>query len=70
VSSMALNITEATAVNRLADWLLYRNRGSEEQARDALALLADKAYKPLMAGVTGDQVRRRWDKGIAAEVQR
>lgn len=57
---MALNITEATAVNRLYDWLVARDSGigrtSDEDARAALATLARGAHRALMAGVTEQHV--------------
>ena len=57
---MALSITEATAVNRLYDWLIARDSGigrtTDEDARAALAALARGAHRALMAGVTEQQV--------------
>jgi hypothetical protein len=59
---MALSITEATAVNRLYDWLVDRDSGigriSNETAREAMATLARGAKRTLMAGVTEQQVAK------------
>lgn len=53
-----MNVTEANAVNRLLDGLLGLNDPtSAEEITDAAVLLADRAYKALGAGLTGDQVR-------------
>ena len=63
---MALSISEATAVNRLYDWLTDRDSGigptSDKQAQEALATLARAAKRALMAGVTEQQVTatKRW----------
>lgn len=69
---MALNITEAHAVNRLANYILGQPRRGEhitgEQALEALALLADKANKTLMAGLNSDTVRELWAGSPAATI--
>lgn len=64
---MALTVSEASAVNDLIDYITGA-RGSSgrtdeewnDVARDAAALLADKARQKLMAGIDGPEVRRRW----------
>jgi hypothetical protein len=57
---MALNVTEATAVNRLYEWLAGSSPENTEEAREALATLAHSAHRTLMAGVTQQQVRQTW----------
>lgn len=54
-----MTVAQASAVNRLADYLTGNAvmDVSAEAARDALAVLADGANKKLMAGWSGDQVR-------------
>lgn len=54
-----MNITEATHVNRLADFLTGKGR-TKEDAVESLAYLADRANKPLMCGWTGEKVRAEW----------
>jgi hypothetical protein len=71
---MALNISEATWVNTLADYMLPRPRPgaprpTANEAREALAQLADHAYKPLSAGINGDEIRRRLDDRARREAR-
>ena len=64
---MALNVTEAAAVNKLLDWIgvdrWQRREVSDEDAREAAALLAEKANARLMAGVSREDVERGWPHG-------
>jgi hypothetical protein len=60
-----VSITEANAINVLLRYVLnMRDSGRDvpthEQALDAAALLADKAHKPLMAGLDSNRVRAAW----------
>lgn len=64
---MALTIGEAQAVNdllrctlRYVDQDETADDGVVSRGRAAAILLADHAHKPLMAGLTGDQVATRW----------
>lgn len=62
---MALNISEAHDVNVLVDYLCaLPNAGGRipggDEARDALARLADKAHRSLMAGADEVVVRTNW----------
>ncbi|WP_435582894.1 hypothetical protein [Amycolatopsis thermoflava] len=61
---MALTITEANAVNALLGYALLISRPTgpvtEDQAREAAELLADKAHRALAAGLTAEQVRDHW----------
>lgn len=58
-----MNISEASAVNTILDRALGKanpiqyGRPSDERYLEAMAYLADRANKALMAGWTGDQVR-------------
>lgn len=65
-----MTIEQANAVNVVIRALIARHRHEEEQADspedlhpetplliESAALLADKAHKVLMAGLTGDEVR-------------
>lgn len=62
----SVNLDEGTAVFTLVDYLLGRTDRSgdslptPDEARDALALLADLAYKKYAAGVHGTYVREYW----------
>lgn len=62
----SLNLEEGAAVFTLVDYLLGRPHRSgdslptPDEARDALALLADLAYKKYAAGVHGTYVRENW----------
>ena len=65
-----LTVTQATAVNRLVEFLARGNDLPDaEKARDALALLADAANQKLMAGATGATVRANWLDGTADEIR-
>jgi hypothetical protein len=64
-----MNIGQASAVNTLLDFFLQRptrhtDEGmappDEQDARDAAIQLADASHQKLMAGITADDVRRRW----------
>lgn len=62
---MSLNVGEALNVNTVITyWLRIARNGhsipTDDQVIDAMAQLADKATKTLMAGVSGDDVRRAW----------
>lgn len=62
---MPLNVGEANAANQLIAWILDGRREfgdvvTDDDARDAAALLADSANKRLMAGTNGDRVRALW----------
>jgi hypothetical protein len=63
---MALNITEANAVNRLYDWLTGRDRGGRQVSREAaiesMATLAKSAHHALHAGVSDTEVRAGHDR--------
>ncbi len=63
---MALNITEANAVNRLYDWLTGRDRAgrpvSREAAIESMATLAKSAHNALHAGVSDTEVRAERDR--------
>lgn len=55
-----MTIEQANAVNKVLRHLLSSRparAGMSGEAWDAAALLADKAHKVLMAGLTGDDVR-------------
>lgn len=59
---MALTVTEASAVNDLLDYVYGRadlagRRTTLQDAHTAAQLLADHAYKTLMAGVRGSDLR-------------
>lgn len=61
-----LTVTEASAVNTLAAWILGRPRWegplpSDQDARAALETLAGSSHKRLMAGIDGGRVAERWD---------
>jgi len=74
---VGLNLTESNAVNVLARYLApgadryaeHRRPPSEEEARDALAKLADAAHARLMAGVNGGDVRRHWTGAGGRDLQ-
>jgi hypothetical protein len=62
---MSLTIGEATAINTVLQyWLRIRPLGdlpSDEQVVEAMAFLADRAYRQLGAGLRGDSdVRKAW----------
>jgi hypothetical protein len=61
---MALNVSEATAVNTLLDWIgvdrWEARLVTDEEAKEAAALLAEKASDRLMAGVRRDDVEKGW----------
>ena len=52
---MAVNITEATAINRLLDWI-YGKPTTPEKLREASLTLASSANKALVAGWRPDQI--------------
>lgn len=70
---MTLNITEANGLNLVLRLLLHRPMGTDQaqhgeqrvmplvETRAAAMMLADKAHRPLMAGLTGADVERMWD---------
>ena len=63
---MTLNVSEASAVNRLLDLLLGDEGPPVEvaaRAKEAAVLLAGSAHKRLMAGWTPDQVDVAWTWG-------
>lgn len=60
-----MNITEANDLNTVLEYVLNLTSGagavpSSERAREAAARLADKAHKPLMAGLTSERVNAAW----------
>jgi hypothetical protein len=59
-----MNVSESVDVNTVLKWFLSVKRGerrpSPEQAREALARLADRAHKSLQAGFSGPDVDLRW----------
>lgn len=61
---MGLNVTESTAVNTIALYLLGMGRHgheeipSQEKVLEALAQLSDSSYKRLHAGIDGEFVRQ------------
>lgn len=65
---MSLTVTEATAVNRLLDYITQDNSGSRriisipdrKQAIEAAETLAASASKKLMAGWRPDEVADQW----------
>ena len=59
---MAMNISEASAVNVLVSFLCHTDSDppTPEQARDALAKLAAAAHDKLAAGVSADTVTNGW----------
>ena len=63
---MTMTITEAHHVNRLAVWLLgpdsYETKASDDEALEALAYLAERANKALIAGVDRATVLKRWER--------
>lgn len=65
---MSLNNGEATDVNVVVRYLTEQPAPSgraveQAEAVEALARLADKAYKHLMAGLRGQDVRAGWRAG-------
>lgn len=65
---MALTVTEASAVNRVIDFVVGAARPDHDPARDdravlaeALAVLARSANKTLMAGATPERVAAAFD---------
>lgn len=63
----------AGAVNTLARWLLRhpltgRSLPGEQEARGALALLANAAHKHIMAGLTGPTVVELWPNAHQQEI--
>jgi hypothetical protein len=61
-------IGESTQFNVLVNWVLGLDSPmgpvTEEQAKEAAMWLADRAHKPVGAGLTSERVEKRW-----AEVQ-
>lgn len=57
-----MNMTEANNVNLLLDWLLGTEDDppTSDQARQAAAALADRAYSALHAGFDASDVRHLW----------
>ena len=73
---MALTMTQAHAVNVLADYLGVRDRlnnrppPTHDEARDALATLAEHADKAMMAGVGRRDVEQQWVPGELPPIYR
>lgn len=61
---------DAHAVNRLAEFLLHDRGRTDKEAVNALAHLADAAYRKLGAGINGDQVRAAWLQNPPAQDNR
>jgi hypothetical protein len=66
--------SEASALNRLLDWLLGRQPypyhvplPTERQAAQAAAYLADRAHAATHAGWDGNSIDRQWRQRRAAE---
>lgn len=61
---MALNQTEAHAVNQLLTWIgvdhYYGGIVTDEEAQKAAALLAGKAFDRLVAGISREDVEKGW----------
>lgn len=76
-----MTVTESTHVNTLVNYLLHLRCGrqgraarscrrrppTEADVRDALTYLADRAYRRMMAGTDGAEVRSEW---VAADGER
>jgi len=63
---MAMTVTEATALNQLLDWLFkttkdLRGRAiTDNEAKEAAKVLAASSYKKIMAGISPEDVEKRW----------
>lgn len=57
-----MNIGEANNLNTFLRWMFDPTSDNEEGARNALMLLSDRAFKALLAGLTGQDVALGWPK--------
>ena len=67
---MALNITEASAVNRLYHWLTRSVPTSDDDAHEAIVTLARSANRALSAGVDETRARAERDRWPALAAHR
>ena len=64
---MALTIAEANAINKLLRYFLDPAAPTEDPAREAAQLLAEKARRALMTGVTPEKVAELWQQRLDAQ---